>query len=425
VRRKEANLTKTTFAELGVSSAVCAALARNGIHAPFEIQELMIPEALTGADLLVRAPTGSGKTYAFGLPMIERVSAMPAARGPRALVLAPTRELAVQITGELTDPAQAAGLRIATCYGGVPIPQQAQRAARADILVATPGRLNDLIERRLVTIAGVQILVLDEADRMLDMGFRPQVDRIVAHLSTERQTLLLSATLEGEVADLAGRLTRQAMRLRLGSEPVVVGVEHRFAVTQGEARMAMLVDELTAEPGLVLVFTRTKRGADRLATNLGRHGMDAVAMHGDLSQSQRERALGRVRKGQCRVLVATDVAARGIDIDDVALVVNFDPPNDQSDYTHRVGRTARAGRSGNALTLVAPADAPKVSRIAVSLGLDAEWAATGVPVGQATVVYASKRRAGQFSARPTQHAPAAPRHRTSDRGRIKRGSRQA
>ncbi len=181
MRRKEANLTKTTFAELGVSSAVCAALARNGIHAPFEIQELMIPEALTGADLLVRAPTGSGKTYAFGLPMIERVSAMPAARGPRALVLAPTRELAVQITGELTDPAQAAGLRIATCYGGVPIPQQAQRAARADILVATPGRLNDLIERRLVTIAGVQILVLDEADRMLDMGFLPQVDRIVAH----------------------------------------------------------------------------------------------------------------------------------------------------------------------------------------------------------------------------------------------------
>jgi len=417
-------LTKTTFAELGVSSAVCAALAQNGIHEPFEIQELMIPEAIAGVDLLVRAPTGSGKTYAFGLPTIERVSRMAQERGPRALVLAPTRELAVQITGELTDPAHAAGLRIATCYGGVPIPSQAQRAARADILVATPGRLNDLIERRLVTIANVRILVLDEADRMLDMGFAPQVDRIVVHVPTERQTLLLSATLEGEVADLARRLTHDPVQMRLGSEPVVVGVEHRFAVTQGEARMAILVDELTSEPGLVLVFTRTKRGADRLATNLGRHGMDAVAMHGDLSQSQRERALGRIRKGQCRVLVATDVAARGIDLDGVALVVNFDPPNDQSDYTHRVGRTARAGRTGNALTLVAPADAPKISRMAVSLGLDVEWAATGVPVGKAEVVYASKRRGGHFAARTSSAAPPVPRHRTSDRGRVKRGSRK-
>ncbi len=278
--------------------------------------------------------------------------------------------------------------------------------------MATPGRLNDLIERRLVTIANVRILVLDEADRMLDMGFAPQVDRIVVHVPTERQTLLLSATLEGEVAELARRLTHDPVQMRLGSEPVVVGVEHRFAVTQGEARMAILVDELTTEPGLVLVFTRTKRGADRLATNLGRHGMDAVAMHGDLSQSQRERALGRIRKGQCRVLVATDVAARGIDLNGVALVVNFDPPNDQSDYTHRVGRTARAGRTGNALTLVAPADAPKISRMAVSLGLDAEWAATGVPVGNAKVVYASKRRGGHFSARPSSATPPAPRHRT-------------
>src|SRR5450631_287649 len=208
VGRKEANLTKTTFAELGVSSAVCAALAQNGINEPFEIQELMIREAIAGADLLVRAPTGSGKTVAFGLPIIERVRTMEPARGPRALVLAPTRELAVQITGELADPAHAAGLRIASCYGGVPIPRQAQRAARADIVVATPGRLNDLIERRMLTIANVQIFVLDEAGRMLDMGFTPQVDRIVAQIPSDRQTLLLSATLEGEVAQLAKRLTR-------------------------------------------------------------------------------------------------------------------------------------------------------------------------------------------------------------------------
>jgi ATP-dependent RNA helicase RhlE len=423
VCRKEANLTKTTFAELGVSSAVCAALARNGIHEPFEIQELMIPEAIAGVDLLVRAPTGSGKTYAFGLPTIERVSAMSPERGPRALVLAPTRELAVQITGELTGPANAAGLRIATCYGGVPIPGQAQRAARADILVATPGRLNDLIERRLVTIANVRILVLDEADRMLDMGFAPQVERIVVHVPSERQTLLLSATLEGEVAELARRLTQDPVQMRVGSEPVAVGVAHRFAVTQGEARMAMLVDELTSEPGLVLVFTRTKRGADRLATNLGRHGMDAVAMHGDLSQPQRERALGRIRKGQCRVLVATDVAARGIDLDGVALVVNYDPPNDQSDYTHRVGRTARAGRSGQALTLIDPSDTDRVSRMAISLGLDDEWAATGLPVGQAKVVYASKRRQSAFARRPAAPASSGPKTRTAERGRVKRGSR--
>jgi ATP-dependent RNA helicase DeaD/ATP-dependent RNA helicase RhlE len=416
-------LTKTTFAELGISSAVCVALAKNGIHEPFDVQSLVIREAIEGSDLLVRSPTGSGKTLAFGLPVIERLKTLPRARVPRALVLAPTRELAVQITTELTAPAQAAGLKIACCYGGVPLPRQAAQAARADLVVATPGRLNDLIDRRLVKMTGIEILVLDEADRMLDMGFAPQVDRIVQTMPAERQTLLLSATLEGQVAELAQRLTRDAVQLRLGSEPVVVGVEHRFAVTVGDARLAMLVDELTTEPGLVLVFTRTKHGADRLATRLGRHGMDAVAMHGDLSQSARERALGRIRKGHSRVLVATDVAARGIDLDDVALVVNYDPPNDQSDYTHRVGRTARAGRSGQALTMLEPSDAPKISRMAVSLGLEAEWAATGLPVGQAKVVYASKRRNGQFSRRPASTGSATAKSHTSDRGRVKRGSR--
>jgi len=418
-------LTKMTFAELGISSAVCGALAKNGILEPFDVQSLVIREAIDGSDLLVRSPTGSGKTLAFGLPVIERLRTLERARVPRALVLAPTRELAVQIATELTPAAQAAGLRIACCYGGTPLAKQAQNAARADLVVATPGRLNDLIDRRLLKMSGVQILVLDEADRMLDMGFAPQVERIVQSMPTERQTLLLSATLEGQVADLAQKLTRDPVQLRLGSEPVAVGVEHRFAVTSGDARMATLVDELTTEPGLVLVFTRTKHGADRLATRLERQGMDAVAMHGDLSQSARERALGRIRKGQCRVLVATDVAARGIDLDGVALVVNYDPPNDQSDYTHRVGRTARAGRTGQALTLVEPADAPKISRMAVSLGLEQEWAATGHPVGQAKVVYASKRRNGQFSRRPagTSSGASGTKPHTSDRGRVKRGSR--
>ena len=416
-------MTKTTFAELGVSSAVCVALAKNGIHEPFDVQALVIREAIDGSDLLVRSPTGSGKTLAFGLPVIERLTTLPRARVPRALVLAPTRELAVQITTELTAPAQAAGLKIACCYGGTPLPRQAAQAARADLVVATPGRLNDLIDRRLVKMTGIEILVLDEADRMLDMGFAPQVDRIVQTMPSERQTLLLSATLEGQVAELAQRLTRDPVQLRLGTEPVVEGVEHRFAVTVGDARLAMLVDELTTEPGLVLVFTRTKHGADRLATRLGRHGMDAVAMHGDLSQSARERALGRIRKGHCRVLVATDVAARGIDLAGVALVVNYDPPNDQSDYTHRVGRTARAGRTGQALTMLEPGDAPKISRMAVSLGLEAEWAATGLPVGQAKVVYASKRRNGQFSRRPAPAGSSSPKSHTSDRGRVKRGSR--
>ena len=396
-----------TFGALGLRPGICRALAARGVDAPFPVQTLVIPGALAGRDLLVRSPTGSGKTLAFGLPVIERIADAPRRPGPRALVLAPTRELAAQIAEELTPPAAGAGLAVACCHGGAALPRQAARAAKCDVLVATPGRLTDLVTRRMLSLAGIGILILDEADRMLDMGFRPQVEQIVAGLPAVRQTMLFSATLDDAVADLASRLTRDAQRLRIGAEPVVTGVVHRFRSVDRADRVDALVEELAEEPGVVLVFCRTKRGADRLAARLNREGVEAAAMHGDLTQSARERALGSVRRGRCRVLVATDIASRGIDLDDVAMVVNYDAPDDGAGYAHRVGRTARAGRTGRALTLVDPAEAGDVSRMAASLGLEEEWAATGLAVVAPRVRYASKRRNSVFAGRPAVR-PAAP-----------------
>jgi superfamily II DNA/RNA helicase len=401
-------MSHSTFGALGLRPGVCKALSARGIDAPFPVQELVIPEVLAGRDLLVRSPTGSGKTLAFGLPILERIADAPRRPGPRALVLAPTRELAAQIAEELTAPAAGAGLSVACCHGGAALPRQAAKAAKSDVLVATPGRLTDLVTRRLLSLAGIGILVLDEADRMLDMGFRPQVEQIVRGLPHARQTMLFSATLDDAVADLASSLTHDAQRLRVGADPVVAGVVHRFrSVTRGE-RVETLVQELADEPGVVLVFCRTKRGADRLAERLNREGVEAAAMHGDLTQSARERALGSVRRGTCRVLVATDIAARGIDLDDVAMVVNYDAPEDGSGYAHRVGRTARAGRTGRALTLVDPAEAPDVSRMAASLGLEEEWAATGFALEAPRVRYASKRRGSVFASRPATRPAARP-----------------
>ncbi|MDX6647917.1 MAG: hypothetical protein QOK40_3644 [Miltoncostaeaceae bacterium] len=402
-------MTHSTFGALGLRPGICKTLADRGFEAPFPVQELVIPEAISGRDLLVRSPTGSGKTLAFGLPIVERLAGAPRRPGPRALVLAPTRELAAQIAEELKAPAAAAGLSVACCYGGAALPKQAAKAARSEIVVATPGRLFDLVSRRLVSLAGIGILVLDEADRMLDMGFRPQVEQIVREIPAVRQTMLFSATLHDAVADLAASLTHEPLRLRIGAEPVVTGVVHRFrSVTRGE-RVETLVQELADEPGVVLVFCRTKRGADRLAERLNREGVEAAAMHGDLTQSAREKALGSVRRGRCRVLVATDIAARGIDLDDVAMVVNYDAPEDGSAYAHRVGRTARAGRTGCALTLVDPAEASDVGRMAASLGLTEEWAATGFPAEGPRVRYASKRRGSVFAGRPAARpAPRSP-----------------
>jgi ATP-dependent RNA helicase RhlE len=366
-----------SFTGLGVSEAVAAALGRRGITRPFAVQRRVIPDALAGHDLLVRSPTGSGKSLAFGLPMIDRLER---GRRPGALVLAPTRELAGQIVEELRDAADAAGLFVAAVYGGTGIERQSRRAAAADVLVATPGRLEDLLARRAITLAHIRILVLDEADRMLDMGFKPAVDRIVAQTPRERQTMLFSATLDREVERLARAYTDEPRRHDQPAEGRARGdVEHRFVAIDAATKLGALVGELRRpERGRTLVFVRTKRGADRLVKRLRAHDVDAVAMHGDKSQGQREKALARFTAGHTDTLVATDVAARGLDVAGITHVINFDAPGAREDYVHRVGRTGRAGQTGVGITFVAADQARDMSRIARELALGAEFGRSGL-----------------------------------------------
>ena len=421
-------MSSSTFADLGVSEDVCTVLAERGITSPFPVQDLVLPVARTGRDVLVSSPTGSGKTLAFGLPLIERLERT--GTNPSALILAPTRELAAQIEEELAPLAEARDLRIAVCYGGVGFEQQAKRAARADILVATPGRLLDLARQGRLSLAGITTLVLDEADRMLDMGFLPQVKAIVRQVPRDRHTMFFSATLDGAVGTIAEDFTRDAERLRMrearseSGETLSERLTQEFAACTPATRNETLLELISDEDDLVLVFCRTRRGAGRLAERLERHGLATAAMHGDLTQAQREKALRRFSKGTVRVLVATDVAARGIDLDDIGLVVNYDPPEDQDAYTHRVGRTARAGRSGRAVTLALPGDADALSRMAVNMGLTDAWEETGYGVAAPRVVYGSRRRGSAFSppprpARPRVAADAPPPARSN---RIKRGT---
>jgi superfamily II DNA/RNA helicase len=381
-RQKEHhNMKHETFAGLGVSEAVVNELAGRGITAPFAVQELVIPDVLAGHDVLGQSPTGSGKTLAFGIPLIERLKDSDAR--PSALVLAPTRELALQIVEELRPTANARALSIAAVYGGAGIVKQARLAARAHILVATPGRLLDLIERREVSLDRVRVLVLDEADRMLDMGFRPAVDRIVKMTSRERQTMLFSATLEGEVGRIAKAYTQNPRRHE-HSHPVERkgDVEHRFVTVAHERKVAHLVSELNdAERGRTLVFVRTKRGADRLVKRLASSRVQAVAMHGDKSQGQRERALANFEAGVVDTLVATDVAARGIDVAGITHVINYDIPATREDYVHRIGRTARAGASGVGVTLVTHDQTRELSGMIGSLGLHRELELAGMSPG--------------------------------------------
>ena len=365
-------MSQSSFADLGVSRAVRAALAERGITAPFAIQRLVIADVLEGHDVLAKSPTGSGKTLAFAVPIVERLA--PGGRRPRALILAPTRELAAQIVDETRAVARARGLRVAAAYGGVSIERQARAARAADVLVATPGRLQDLIDRRSITLAHVEILVLDEADRMLDMGFRPAVDRIVAACPADRQTLFFSATLEGEAGRLAARYTRDARLHEHAPRQTSTGtIEHRFVAVERDARIDALVGELRAERDRALVFVRTKRGADRLVRRLAGAGVPAVAMHGDKSQRQREKALARFESGAVDTLVATDVAARGIDVEGISHVINFDPPADRDGYVHRIGRTGRAGRSGVGVTFYGAEQAKDLGRIATDLRLRREF----------------------------------------------------
>src|SRR5450755_2810946 len=341
-----------SFADLGVTPAVVSCLSKQGITNPFAIQQVVIGDVLAGRDVLAKSPTGSGKTLAFGIPLVQLI----AADGPRpaALVLAPTRELATQIVDDIRGVAHTRALKIAAVYGGVGLVKQAEIAARSHVLVATPGRLEDLLARGAFSLNQVQILVLDEADRMLDMGFRPAVDRIVAACRPVRQTLFFSATLDGEAGVIARRYTHDAVVHEQGptERRASVDVEHRFLEVADEQRVEALVRELDRERELTLVFVRTKHGADRLVKRLSRHGVNALAMHGNRSQRQREVALARFESGAVDVLVATDVAARGIDVRGISHVINFDPPADGDTYVHRIGRTGRAGSNGVGITLV-------------------------------------------------------------------------
>jgi len=352
-----------TFAQLGLPEPLVRALAAGSILTPFPVQEATIPDILAGRDVSGKAPTGSGKTLAFGLPILARIE-KAAGRRPRALILAPTRELADQINRDLRPLASAMGRRVAVVYGGVGYGSQRSALNRgADVLVATPGRLEDLIEQGAVELGQVDVVVVDEADRLADMGFLPAVTRILDQVPGHRQTVLFSATLDGDVAVLSRKYQTSPVSHEAGTvEPRSSEASHHFWLVEHHQRVGQTA-ELVDHVGSSIVFTRTRRGADRLARQLSKEGIAAVAMHGGRSQSQRERALDAFARGRAQALIATDVAARGIHIDDVASVIHYDPPADQKDYLHRSGRTGRAGSTGLVVSLVTPEKRREVQRL--------------------------------------------------------------
>jgi ATP-dependent RNA helicase RhlE len=382
------------FSQLGLGPMACGSLARLGYETPTPIQTKAIPLALKGVDLLARAQTGTGKTAAFGLPMIERLIASTAAPrvSPRGLVLVPTRELAVQVNQALLKYASPTRLRIAAIFGGVGMGGQLQTLKRGtDIIVATPGRLLDHLERRTIDLSGIEVLTLDEADRMLDMGFLPALRRIVAVLPRRRQTMLFSATLDDAVVKLSAQYTHDPVRVDVTPQQIVAStVTHQVHHVAVDRKRDVLTDILKEDgAGQALVFCRTKRGANRVGEDLGLRGVRAGVIHGNKSQGARTRALDDFKKGRVRVLVATDLAARGLDIVDLPLVVNFDLPLVPQDYVHRVGRTGRAGQNGRAVSLVSAADAGLLRDIQKVVAAPLE--ATGTP------------QAGPVSGRPDSH----------------------
>jgi ATP-dependent RNA helicase RhlE len=352
------------FSDLGLSAPILGALAAEGYVSPTPIQFQAIPPVLGGRDLCGIAQTGTGKTAAFALPILERLAALPRRPAPqtcRGLVLSPTRELASQIANSFRAYGAGMPLSTAVVYGGVPIGPQRQKLARGvDILVATPGRLLDLIDTRSVTLSSVQVLVLDEADRMLDLGFIHALKRIVKLLPRQRQTLLFSATMPPPIAALAEDYLNDPVKVVVAPAAMTVGRVEQKVVFVPSDRKRDLLATLLRDPifARVLVFTRTKHGADRVVRHLVGGGIEATAIHGNKSQPQRERALAGFRDGQTRVLVATDIAARGIDVDGVSHVINFDLPNVPEDYVHRIGRTARAGAAGIAIAFCSDEERP-------------------------------------------------------------------
>jgi len=375
------------FASLGLSPSLCQPLTKLGYTTPTPVQIKSIPIVLSGRDLLARAQTGTGKTAAFGLPMIDRLSVKGGVtaglRRPRGLVLVPTRELAVQVQKSLQTYAVPANLRVTAVFGGVSINPQKQELRRGtDIIVATPGRLLDHLEQRTVDLSAVRILTLDEADRMLDMGFLPPLTRILKVLPRERQTLLFSATISQDVVRLSADFTRDPMRVDVSEGQVMAQtVTHQVYPVSDQRKGDLLSHVLLQAAGQALVFCKTKHGSNRVGDYLERAGVKAAVIHGNKSQAARTRALGDFKAGRVNVLVATDIAARGLDIAELPLVVNFDLPLVAEDYIHRAGRTGRAGLAGRAVSLVSPADRDLLREIQRLLPAPVEQVVLeGVPV---------------------------------------------
>jgi superfamily II DNA/RNA helicase len=379
-----------SFAELGLPALLVEALRKRGLTQPFAIQTRALPDALAGRDVLGRAQTGSGKTLAFGLPALTRLAGggehldgvkgvdsathrvQRTSKAPRALVLVPTRELALQVTSNLAPLAAPLGLNVHSVVGGAPYGRQIDALTRGvDILVATPGRLVDLIERGACRLDLVQITVLDEADYMADLGFLPVVTRLLEMTPAGGQRLLFSATLDRGVAGLVDRfLNNPVVHAVAPTTQAVASMTHQVFMVGRDDKIGVAA-EVAARPARTLFFVRTKHGADRLAKQLGRAGVDAAAIHGNLAQGARQRVLAAFAEGRTRVLVATDVAARGIHVDDVSLVVHYDPPADHKDYLHRSGRTARAGNDGAVVALVHSDQLSAVRRLHADANVDA------------------------------------------------------
>lgn len=406
-----------SFHSLGIPPVMVHALRGVGIAAPFPIQTATIPDVLDGRDVLGRGPTGSGKTLAFGLPMLVRLRGSASRRGrPRALVLAPTRELALQIESALDEPALSLGLRVAAIVGGIPLKRQIDRLNRGvDLLIATPGRLVDHLGKRTISLDDVLVTTIDEADHMSELGFLPQVQAVLDATPASGQRLLYSATLDGDVDTLVDRYLRDPVsHSRSLAQATVSTMDHVLFHVRAADKFA-IVSQIASRAGRTLLFVRTRAGVDRLAGQLHAVGVPAGVLHGEKTQNHRNRTLAEFAQNSTSVLVATDVAARGIHVDDVSLVVHVDPPLEAKDYVHRAGRTARAGESGTVVTLVTEDERDPVDRMLRRAGIDIT--ARDIAPGDHVLrrLTGAGRPSGIAVAAPDTSAPKSPPRQTAPR----------